>query len=242
MSDIWIADVESKMKKFAQHHGIVFKQTARQVAASFEIGCFHALTEFYSKTFTLTPQNLNDNGEYRYLTTPGGNPVNFSFVRLEAADYNYELRQQVRICSHLHADISVTPDLVVIMEGTQVQAEKRNDYASGKRSFFFVESTAVVAAHECKSMSPFPELLVGYIGMLMATHAWLDTQSPAFLVEDAGRHLAPSLFIGGDARGIHLKMIAALEETYPMNVIVGLHTGTWSLLGGRKLKRIERAY
>lgn len=229
------------MQNFAKAHGIVFRQSARQVAASFEIGCFHALTEFYSDNFTVTPEGLSRAGEYKYLTTPSGNPANYSWVRLQSQDGNYELRQQVRICSHLHGDISITPDLVVLVEGAHLHHQKRKDYASGKRAFFFVDSASVVAAHECKSMSPFPELLVGFLGMMMTTHAWLDEQPPAFHLEGHGRHLAPSLFVGGDARGIHLKMIAALEETFPINVIVGLHAGPFSLLGGRALRRLESA-
>ncbi len=55
-----------------------------------------------------------------------------------------------------------------------------------------------------------------------------------------GAHLAPTLFVGGFARALHNRMIAALETTYPMNVVVGLHSGTWSLLGrGRTLNRLE---
>jgi hypothetical protein len=241
MSDEWLLDVERRMRAFADEHHFVYEQSARQVAASFEIGCFHALLEFYKDEFVLLPQQLTTDGEYRYLTSPSGNPSNFSFIQMEAEDGNYELRQQVRVCSHLHGDIAVTPDLLVIAEGAEVHAKKRTDYASGKRSFFYVDSTSVVAAHECKSMVPFPELLVGFLGMLMTTHSWLEETPPQFIRRNNGRHLAPSLFIGGDARGIHLKMIEGMEKTFPINIVVGLHSGALSLLGGRPLRRLERA-
>lgn len=238
--DAWVAAVEAKMKAFASRHRLVFQQTARQVSASFEIGCFHALSEFYARAFTVTPENLTSGGEYRYLTSPSGNPHNFSFLKLGSAAATFELRQQVRIRSHLHADIAFTPDLVVIRAGVCVHAVRDRHFASGRRPFYSVDSSSVVAAHECKSMNPFPELLVGFIGMLIAAHEWLDSSESLIHRSAHGSHLAPTLFVGGSARALHTKMIAALEATYPLNVVVGLHSGTWSLLGAdRVLNRLE---
>jgi hypothetical protein len=37
------------------------------------------------------------------------------------------------------------------------------------------------------------------------------------------------LFVGGTARALHLKMIAAMEASYRLNIVVGMHSGTWSL-------------
>lgn len=44
-----------------------------------------------------------------------------------------------------------------------------------------------------------------------------------------GEHLAPTLFVGGSARALHLKMIKGLKKAYPLNIVVGLHSGTWDL-------------
>lgn len=239
-ADRWISSVERKMKAFAERHSFVFRHTSRQVSASFEIGCFHALSEFYAKNFSVHPENLTPEGEYRYLTSPTGNPRNFSFLKLASARDNFEVRQQVRIRSHLHPDIAFTPDLVVLRGESEVGSERFREYASGRRSFYFVESSNVIAAHECKSLNPFPELLVGFIGMLVAAHDWL-VEPARTTPAKKGPHLAPTLFVGGYARALHIRMIAALETTYPLNVVVGLHSGTWSLSGGRTLNRLEVA-
>ena len=37
------------------------------------------------------------------------------------------------------------------------------------------------------------------------------------------------MFVGGTARALHLKMIAAMEASYRLNIVVGMHSGTWSL-------------
>lgn len=234
--DSWIATVEEKIERFSKKHSVNYRKSEREISASFEIGCFHALSEFYERNFDVVPANLTAKNEYRYLTTPNGNPINFSFIQLRRDNEEFELRQQVRIRSHLNPDIAFTPDMVVIPAGTDIHTAKDADYAGGKRSFFCVDSKHVVAAHECKSMNPFPELLISFIGMLVAGHAWLDSANDKSSVSGEGVHLAPSLFIGGTSRALHSRMAQALEGCYPINIILGLHVGTWSLLGtGRKL-------
>jgi len=236
----WINLVEEACRKFASQHSFAYSRTEREMSASFEIGCFHALLEFYESTSQsqLKPENIQD-GKYRYLTTPNGNPDNFSYVRIEVLGRTFALRQQVRIRSHLHSDIAFTPDMVVLAEGATIRAVNDRDYASEKRKFFSVNSSDVVAAHECKSMNPFPELLVSFIGHVMAAHEWLKRGDlPQVLAVD-GIHLAPTLFIGGAARALHLRMVDALENCFPMNILVGMHAGNWRLSSAKeRLKRL----
>jgi hypothetical protein len=52
--DPWIQNVEVKIRAFAGRHSLVYRKTAREVSAAFEIGCFHALTEFYDDSCQLT--------------------------------------------------------------------------------------------------------------------------------------------------------------------------------------------
>jgi hypothetical protein len=233
-SDPWVAKVESMIRTFASSHSMAYAKSEREISASFEIGCFHALIDFYSANFSVEPCNLTDSNEYRYLTTPSGNPANFSFVRLKHTEGEYELRQQVRVRSHLHDDISFTPDLLVVNSGANIYAERDTDYAGGKRSFYTVKSSDVIAAHECKSMNPFPELLVSFIGMLIAAHDWLESSTDRTALSAEGLHLAPSLFVGGTARALHIRMVKALEAVYPINIILGLHSGNWSLHGSTR--------
>jgi len=238
--DAWLRTLERKIESFAIRHQVTYAKSEREIAASFEIGCFHALTEFYEQSFAIEPKNLNQNGEYRYLTTPNGNPHNFSYVRLVRPGEIRELRQQVRIRSYVNDDIAFTPDMVVVTEGADVGGQKDPDYAGGKRGFFCVRSADVIAAHECKSMNPFPELLVSFVGMLITAHAWLDGSSQLAALDAAGVHLAPTLFIGGTTRGLHIRMLRALSTAYPINIVAGLHAGTWSLLGGsQSLNRLR---
>lgn len=230
LGDGWLKNVEKAVRKFAEDHRLVFRVTDRQLSAAFEIGCFHALLRYYEgQAYELMPQNLTEEGQYRYLTSPSGNPRNFSFIGATGADGEFEIRQQVRIESHVNEDIRFTPDIVVLKKDAAIHSAKDSDFASGKRPFYKVASSAVVAAHECKSMNPFPELMVAFIGMLVAAHEWTTRKHGSITGTTKAGHLAPTLFVGGSARALHLRMIKALQTSYMMNIICGLHEGTWNL-------------
>lgn len=223
----WVASAKKLIADFANVHGLVLGVTERQISAAFEIACLHSLLRFYEKQgYTLSLKNLRGQ-EYRYLTTPSGNPANFSYVALEGLDGKFEVRQQVRIQSHVDPEIRFTPDIVVLKHDSTIDEAMDPDFALGRRKLFSVRSDSVVAAHECKSMNPFPELMVGFVGMLVTAHKWYPHGKQ--VVPATKGHLAPTLFVGGSARAFHNKMIAALQSSYNLNIVVGMHAGTWSL-------------
>ena len=214
------------MQGFARRYGSRYSKTKRELYAFFEIGCFLSLVNLYeNRGCIITLQNLLKSGEYRYLTTPNGNPANFSYISLETGEYTYELRQQVRIVSHINSDIAFTPDILVIKGGSQLIGKKDEDYAGGKRQFFYVKSSDVIAAHECKSYAPFPELLISFLGALWAGHFWFSSSDCFKHISEEALHPAPTLFVGGEARIFQLKMIRAMEKEFPLNIVVGMHSG-----------------
>jgi hypothetical protein len=239
MDTAWLTKVRGEMEAFAKAHRVTISSSERAISAAFEIGCLHALLKFYeSHGFEPSTQNLTGPGEYRYLTTPSGNPHNFSFVRLTRKKQRYELRQQVRVQSGRNKHIRFTPDLIVTREAPAIAAKRDKRYASGRRQFYYVTSDQVVAAHECKSMNPFPELMVSFIGMLQVAHNWLEGKGD-FELSTRGNHLAPTLFIGGSMRPFHEPMIKALQQTYPMNIVTGMHEGTWNIGRGKNRLRLK---
>lgn len=221
--EVWEREITRTLKKFCSAYQIVYAVKKRERAASFEIGCLHMLLSSYEQAGKLNPENLNDEGEFRYLTSPNGNPENFSWIRLTLNEQEFQIRQQVRIASHWHKDIAFCPDIVVLKPNANIDSTLDEDFANGKRKFFTVSSDQVVSAHECKSLSPFPELLVSFVGMFQAAHQWYDPRGSLNYSSPDGNHLAPCLFIGGDSRPIQRRMIKALEEVFPINIVSGLH-------------------
>jgi hypothetical protein len=221
----------------------VYSISAAVAAAAFEIGCFHAVVNLYGKSCRIATENLRT-GSYRYLTTPNGNPANFSYVKLEhqATGEKFEIRQQVRVRASINREIQFTPDLIVLRAETNIDGGTDNDYAGGKRKYFYVDSENVIAAHECKSTNPFPELLVSFLGMLLTAHHWLKHSDMRDSIAPDGVHLAPTLFVGGTLNMWHSRMVRALAATYPINIVTGLHAGSWDLStrGDLNLVRLQR--
>ena len=89
-----------------------------------------------------------------------------------------------------------------------IEQIRDKDYAKGKRSFYRVSNKEVIAAHECKSLPPFPELMVSFIGMYIIAHNWQSDDESEILPDNSkGLHLAPTMFVGGHAKAMHLRMI-----------------------------------
>jgi hypothetical protein len=135
----------------------------------------------------------------------------------------------VRVRSIVHPDIQFTPDFIVFREGVTIHETTDEDYARGRKRLFYVRGEDLVAVHECKSMNPFPELIIGFLGMLIAAHPWANRPDAKRRIVRDGKHLAPSLFVGGSARGLHQRMVKAVGENYPVNLFLGMHYGTWRL-------------
>ena len=101
-SSEWLSDVENMVTRFVDDHSLVYNKKQRELSASFEIGCFHALLDYYEQMqFDISVENLTSDGEFRYLTSPSGNPNNFSFVVASLGERAYEIRQQLKIYSEL---------------------------------------------------------------------------------------------------------------------------------------------
>jgi hypothetical protein len=226
--DQWLRSIERKIKDFASIHKATYSKSERAVSAAFEIGCFHSLVEFYEESADVTVENLQE-GRFRYLTTPNGDPRNFSFVKVTDGDKEYQIRQQVRIRSAIDPNIAFTPDIAVFRKEKNVKSRYDDDYANGKRSFYFVDAKDMISIHECKCMNPFPELMVSFLGMVYSSFTWATAEDYDGMIDKDSLHLAPSLFVGGSARGLHLKMVAAIKDSFPVNIILGMHYGTWNL-------------
>lgn len=227
-SSTWTTTVLNEVQKFAHFHRTVLGMSTRQNEALFEVGCFFSLLHFYqNQGYRVNLENLKSN-EYRYLTKPAGDPKNFSYVTIAGPNGKFEIRQQIRIQSHVESEIRFSPDIAVMHCGA-IHRIRDAAFANGERDLCFVESTSVVAAHECKSMKPFPEMMVGFLGMLIAGHSWIETGNE--VAKGPRGHLAPTLFVGGLASALNDKMIGAMQSQFMLNVVVGIHAGTWSLDG-----------
>lgn len=236
--DDWLADVERRAQAFASAHKLTYSISKREQSATFEIGCFLTIVDDYARQgVAAAPQNLTGSNEFRYLTSPSGNPQNFSWLRILSGPREMALRQQVRIRSHLHPEVTFTPDFVLLERDAPIEQRLDPDYAAGRRGLYAVDSRNVVAAFECKSLTGFPELFVSFLGMLWAAHAWATTGARTAVPSDFG-HVAPTLFVGGVPSNLHRRIVTGLEQALPLNIVTGLHRGSWRSYRRSPLKRL----
>ena len=238
-NDDWVKDVERQIADFASQFGTTYSVTERQQSAAFEIGCLlRVIDDYQEQNAIISVQNLGEDGGFRYLTSPSGKPANFSWLRVQAGPHALDLRQQVRVRSHFHPDVTFTPDFVLLDADAPIEQRRDPDFAGGKRGLFAVDSAAVVSAFECKSLPGFPELFISFVGMLMAAHNWVDDNARGAIDTYPTGHLAPTLFVGGVPSNLHKRMVAGLEQALPMNIVTGLHRGGWTKYRQSPLRRL----
>lgn len=230
----WAVDFEKRSKHFAKRYRVAYTKSKRELFALFEIGCFQILVDEISKTgLQIVAKNLTKNGEFRYLTSPSGNPDKFSYVQVSKdGAAKFDLRQQVRIRSHLHADITFTPDIVLLKADAKIARTTDPTYANGKRGLFAAASADVASVYECKSLNGFPELYVSFVGMVNCSRPTNRAR------RRAGGVLSSSLFVGGESSGFHVRMLLALEDAVKVNILTGVHKGGWVL--NRKVRHLFR--
>lgn len=231
----FVEAILEEISLFVSKYNVEYAKTERQLYAFFEIGCFLSLVSYYKGCGCQgTPKNLIEDRFYRYHTSPQGNPHNFSYMEFLYKDIKFELRQQIRIRSHINDSIEFTPDLVVIQGGSLIEPTRCKEYANGKREYYSVNSSRVIAAHESKNYTPFPELLVSFIGFIVSAHSWMSRLDMKQFTKEKGLHPAPILFTGGVARPVNAKMIKALQHEFPLNIIDGMHSGRMGIKGKAK--------
>jgi hypothetical protein len=86
---------------------------------------------------------------------------------------------------------------------------------------------------------PIPQLMISFIGMLVTAHIWIDGNSD-ITVSRRGNNLVPTLFVGGSLRPFHKPMVKAMQKLYPLNIVPGLHAGTWNIGASKNRLRIHR--
>ncbi len=239
--DAWLSIVENSMRKFSEKYKFKYALRKNVSYALFEIGCYLLIVGYYSKNCAnLYPVGLVD-GVFRYKTSPQGNPANFSFYQGVIDGKSFDIRQQVRVESKISEGVYFTPDIAIILSGDVIGSKRDPLYSKGKKEYFFIKSENVISIHECKSMNPFPELIASFYGFLDLAHEWFTCSGYHECVSKNGIHIAPTLFIGGDAGGLHHKMIKEMRKVVPMNVVIGLHHSEFGMFDGDSLWRLGLA-
>jgi hypothetical protein len=204
------------IKEYLTSHSAVFKAQGAKISEFFEMCCFNNVVHFYHlKGYAVIPKQLGSAGEFIYKLKANGSHENFSYFEVvktvKEMSWSFDIHHNLSLeCAH-QTDIFYVADIAIVTTGT-VKREKVAAY-NNKRSY--CPAANVQTFFEVKHMSPFPELLFSFTGIL-----------GNFFIE-AGRnklpiHLAPSLLISGNLNA-HTNSIATfVKARYRGNVIAQL--------------------
>jgi hypothetical protein len=111
-------------------------------------------------------------------------------------------------------EINYSPDISIIShDGVSTQT------INGKRRSF-IENSKLVTFFEVKNLTPFPEVLFNFMGLV-------NEMTPEFFgkkyfVSHEKKHIAPSLIFSGRLNNHTFKIKKSLESRYHINIIAGL--------------------
>lgn len=233
---------EKEIRNFANKFKTVVVNHASRMSDYFEMSCFNYIVKYYERNnYKVSPCNLISS-KYRYKTSTSGIQSNFSHFEA-IIDYNgntfkFEIHHNLANQSCHHRDLYTTPDISIIKKGS---IKERDDYYDTKRKLSYVETNNAISFCEAKQMTPFPELLFNFIGVV--------NELNRNIIEGIGNeiqpiHIAPSLMISGKSNKPTLNIKKSLESRYCINIIYDLFysgASSFSKFGVQRLKKLRDA-
>lgn len=206
----------ASIKSYLTRNRAVFVEQGSRISEFFEMCCFNDVVEFYRQQgFSVVPMQLGKCGEFIYKLKANGSHENFSFFEvvktLKGVQWRFHVHHNLPLeCAHEPGIFYVT-DIAVV----SADSVKRETVAVYNQKRSYCPAAAVQTFFEVKHMSPFPELLFSFTGIIMN-----------FVVHDgrnrSPKHIAPGLLISGNLNTHTEKISEYLAGSYQVNVIGGL--------------------
>ena len=215
-------DFEKEMVAFANKFKVTLAEHSKKISDYFEISCYHLILRYYeAKGYKLEVQNLIG-GKFRYKCSPSGRLPNFSYFKAsktkeEGQEINIFIFHNATVQSAFDTNVFTTPDIVVSKVSTPSYI--KNYYLVETRELSYIPHESLVTFCEAKHLTPFPELLVGFIGTVLELKP--ECISGDVENEDA-EHLAPSLLMSGTFGKPTSRIRDSFEKRYYVNLIDNL--------------------
>lgn len=225
-------DIERDIQNFANKHRIIIYKNSKRMSILFEISCYNKIVSFYEENgYSLKPCNII-NGNYKYKCSPAGIQSNFShfeaIISIDGQTYSYEIHHNLAVQSSHKKNLFATPDIAIVEKG---KIKETRNYYESKRRFSYISNEDLISFCEAKLITPFPELLFSFIGIL---NELKKEHLSGEIKSHICTHIAPSLLISGKPNKQCLNIKKELETRYRINV-------TFDLLNrGKTLSKVLR--
>lgn len=214
-------EFEQELVEFSNKYKMTLEEHSKRISDYFEMTCYNLIIKYYEKKgFVLEPQNLRG-GKFRFKCSPTGLLKNFSFFKASNSDINGKgevifIYHNATAQSAFDDKVFTTPDIVI--SRTNMPTET-SDYYSTKKSISYIPNEDIVSFCEAKHLSPFPELMVNFMG---SVHELKPDCMDDSVEHVESMHVAPSLMMSGTLSKPTRKIQASFEKRYYVNFIDNL--------------------
>lgn len=207
---------EKDLKEFANKYRITLAEHSKRISEYFEMTCYNLIVRYYDKKgYSMDAQNLQG-GKFKFKCSPKGHLQNFSYfkaskVGIDGKKYQFYVFHNATAQSAYDEKVFTTPDIVVAKDEKPAET---TDYYTTKYKLTYIPNDKLITFCEAKHLSPFPELMVSFIGTVNELKPeCLDDSIPHF----ASDHIAPSMMMSGTLSKSTTRIKDSLEGRYYVN-------------------------
>lgn len=213
-------EFETDLKQFANKFHVTLSDHSYKINEYFEISCYNLILRYYErKGYKLEVMNLKGS-DFKFKCNPNGYLENFSYFKATKTDNEGKeatvfIFHNATVQSAFDDKVFTTPDIVVAK--SDVAAETTDHYIT-KLKLTYICKENLVTFCEAKHITPFPELMINFIGTLHE----LKPECMSDEGKSASDHLAPSLMISGTFGKPTKRIKNSYESRYYVNYLDNL--------------------
>lgn len=190
----------------------------------FEMKIYNDVVRAYEQLgYSCKPMQLINGNQFKYKLSPSGLITNFSFFEIEKNNQRFWIIHNLKCESASYNDCYVTADVCVIDENSTMRKAVDN------KNVDFVPNSHLRTFFECKFMSPFPELIANFVGLVTVLMPdCLEKKSRT------KQHVAPTLVCANNGSKNSYRFANAVQRKHDVNV---LNNMAYRTIKARILKR-----
>lgn len=209
-------DFEKELVDFSNKYRILLAEHAKRISDYFEMTCYDFVIRYYEKKgYELEVQNLQG-GKFKFKCSPTGLLKNFSYFKATKKNNHGDgkvvyIYHNATVQSAFDEKVFTTPDIVISNSNTPAETK---DYYTTKRILSYIPQESLVTFCEAKHLTPFPELMVSFIGTVHELKPDCVNDHEEHIDSE---HIAPSLMMSGTFGKPTRRIRHSFEKRYYVN-------------------------
>ena len=214
-------EFEKDLVDFSNQHRMTLAEHSKRISDYFEMTCYNLIVRYYEKFgYELSVQNLKS-GKFKYKCSPKGLLENFSYFKASKTDNSsqeevFYIFHNATVQSAFDDLVFTTPDIVVSKTNNPSES---TDYYATKLKLSYISKDKLITFCEAKHLSPFPELMVNFMGTV---HELKPDCMDDNAEHPVTNHIAPSLLMSGTLSKSTKRIKDSFERRYYINIMDNL--------------------